>query len=387
MNTSNTNYVKMSKITIPIFKKLTKKTNGKIYEWEVKINKINDEHYEIVTLNGYSDGKKAQHNIDIKKGKAGRTVLEQAILETQSKFNKKEKEYSTEIFKPMLADKVKVDLYTGKSKSKAFRIEFPAYVQPKLDGLRGITYLKNDEVFIQSRTGNIFDNFGLLKNQLKNIFNILGEDVFLDGELFTDDFSFQELSGLVRLTAEKVNENELKKIDKIKYNVFDIYFVNTPNMPFNERLEKLQQLMKIKNINLINLVETNLVKDFSKADEIHDMYVSKGGEGLMIRDINSVYEPNKRSKFLQKYKKFDEDEYKIVGFKDSEREKGLIIWVCATSNGTEFDVVPMGTKEERKDLFKIGDKYIGKSLTVQYLGFTEDEIPKIAKGKDIRDGY
>ena len=157
-------------MSIPKFKKLTKETNGKIYEWQVKINKINDEHYEILTLNGYSDGKKAEHKVDIKKGKAGRTVLEQTLLETQSKFNKKEKEYSTIIFKPMLADKVKVDLYTGKSKSRAFRIEFPAYVQPKLDGLRGITYLKDNEICIQSRAGNIFENFNLLKNQLQKYF-------------------------------------------------------------------------------------------------------------------------------------------------------------------------------------------------------------------------
>ena len=374
-------------MSIPVFKKLTKETNGKIYEWEIKINKINDSHYEILTLNGYSDGKKAEHRVNIKKGKAGRTILEQAILETQSKFNKKEQEYNTTIFKPMLADRFKPDLYTGKSKSRAFKIEFPAYVQPKLDGLRGISYLKNNEVIIQSRAGNVFDNFHLLKKQLKNIFDIVGENVYLDGELFTNDFSFQELSGLVRLTSEKVTESELHKIDKIKYNVFDIYFVDTPDMPFKERYEKLQQLMKIKNINLIHLVNTTLVNNFKMADEMHDMYVSKGGEGLMVRDINSIYEPNKRSKYLQKYKKFEEEEFKIIGFKDSEREKGLVIWVCEVKKGIDFDVVPMGTNEERKELFKNGNQYIGKLLTVQFLGLTDDGKPKIAKGKDIREGY
>lgn len=287
----------------------------------------------------------------------------------------------------MLADKVKVDLYTGKSKSKAFRISFPAYVQPKIDGLRGITYLSNNEVIIQSRSGKKYDNFPLLRGQLKKIFDVLGENVYLDAELFTNEFSFQELSGLIRLTSDKVTKDELNKIDKIQYHLFDIYFSNTPDMPFKERHEKLKQLMKIKNIQLIKLVETILVNDFKKADEIHDKYVSEGGEGLMIRDVNSIYEPNKRSKYLQKYKKFDEDEFSIVGFKDSEREKGLVIWVCEIKNGIQFDVVPNGTKEERKNLYKEADKYIGKLLTVQYLGLTDDGIPKIAKGKDIREGY
>ena len=31
--------------------------------------------------------------------------------------------------------------------------------------------------------------------------------------------------------------------------------------------------------------------------------------------------------------------------------------------------------------------YIGKLLTVQFLGLTDDGKPKIAKGKDIREGY
>ena len=47
-------------------------------------------------------------------------------------------------------------------------------MQPKLDGLRGITFLKNNEIYIQSRAGNVFENFNILKNQLKNIFKILG---------------------------------------------------------------------------------------------------------------------------------------------------------------------------------------------------------------------
>ena len=380
---------KIKEITdIPLFPKLTKKTNGKIYEWIIEIQKINDSHYNIITLNGYSDGKKAEHKVEVKKGKAGRSVLEQAILETKSKYNKKEKEYSTEIFKPMLADKVKPELYEVKSKSKAFKIEFPAYVQPKLDGLRCISYLENGEIILQSRRGMRFENFDLLRSQLMKLFKIVGENVYLDGELYTDTIIFEELSGLVRLTTEKTNEEQLEKINSIKYNVFDIYFVNSPNMIYEERKEKVEQLMKVKNIFLIKLVDSTLIHSFEEVDSLHDEFVSNGYEGIMLRDKNGLYEPNKRSKYLQKYKKFMEEEFKIIDFKEGNGdEKGCVIWRCVNKDGKEFSVRPKGTREQRREYFKNGSKYVGKKLTVIFQEYEDSGIPRFPVGKDIREGY
>ena len=381
-------YIKNHKMStaIPKFKKLTKETNGKIYEWEVKINKINDTHYQVITINGYSDGKKVDHSVDIKKGKAGRTVLEQATLEAQSKFNKKEKEYSTIIFKPMLADKFKEELYH--KKSRAFKIEFPAYVQPKLDGLRCISYLENNKVVLQSRTGMKFENFDILRDQLMKIFSIVGEGVYLDGELYTDSIIFEELSGLVRLTTEKTNKEQIEKINNIKYNLFDIYFTNSPDLIYSVRKEKLEQLMKIKNIYLLNLVDANLIDNFTNIDNYHNDYVSKGYEGLMVRDKEGIYEPNKRSKYLQKFKKFMEEEFEIIGFKEgSGDEKGCVIWRCILKDGKEFNVRPKGTREQRKEYFKNGKFYVGKKLTVIFQEYEDSGIPRFPVGKDIREGY
>lgn len=377
----------MSSFTeIPKFKKLKKETNGKIYEWEVKIDKVNNSLYKVSTINGYEDGKKVVHSTEIPKGKAGRTVLEQAILEAQSKFNKKEKEYSIEIFKPMLADKFKEELY--KKKSRAFKIEFPAYIQPKLDGLRCISYLDNNNIVIQSRTGLRFENFDILKEQLMNIFKIVGDNVYLDGELYTDSIIFEELSGLVRLSKEKAAKEQIQKINTIKYNLFDIFFSDTSNMIYTDRKEKLEQLMKIKNINLISLVEAKLINDYKEIDSHHDNFVSQGYEGLMVRDKNGLYEPNKRSKYLQKFKKFMEEEFEIIGFKEGlGDEKGCVVWRCINSDGNEFNVRPKGTREQRKEYFKEGKKYVGKKLTVIFQEYEDSGIPRFPVGKDIREGY
>lgn len=371
---------------IPKFKKLKKETNNKIYEWEVKIDKVNNSLYKVSTINGYQDGKKVVHTTEIPKGKAGRTILEQAILEATSKYNKKEKEYSVEIFKPMLADKFKEELYT--KKSRAFKIEFPAYIQPKLDGLRCISYLENNEIVIQSRTGLRFENFDILREQLKNIFEIVGNNVYLDGELYTDSIIFEELSGLVRLTKDKSSKDQIQKINAIKYNVFDIYFQDTPLMIYSERKERLEQLMKIKNNNLISLVDSIMINDYKEVNNYHDDFVTKGYEGLMVRDKNGLYEPNKRSKYLQKFKKFMEEEFEIIGFKEgSGDEKGCVIWRCINNDSNEFNVRPKGTREQRKEYFKEGKKYVGKKLTVIFQEYEDSGIPRFPVGKDIRENY
>ena len=59
----------------------------------------------------------------------------------------------------------------------------------------------------------------------------------------------------------------------------------------------------------------------------------------MLRNIESPYELNKRSKHLQKYKKFIDSEYKIIGFKEGKGDaKGTVIWDFETDSGQTFSV-------------------------------------------------
>ena len=108
----------------------------------------------------------------------------------------------------------------------------------------------------------------------------------------------------------------------------------------------------------------------------------------MIRDKDGIYELNKRSKYLQKFKEFIEEEFKIVGFHEGTGdEKGAIIWDCVTKDKKTFAVRPKGTFESRKKLYEDGGKYIGKSLTVIFQEYSSDGVPRFPVGKAIRDIY
>ena len=107
----------------------------------------------------------------------------------------------------------------------------------------------------------------------------------------------------------------------------------------------------------------------------------------MIRDPDGPYEIDKRSKYLQKYKNFDDAEFEIVDFSyEMNKNEKMVIWICQHEDKT-FNCVPNGTNEFRTEMFKNAKKYIGKMLTVKYFGITEEGkgVPRMPKGIVIRD--
>ena len=391
-------------IEIPIFPTLyIINNNKKLYKWSIKIEpKEGTPIYIISTSHGEKDGKQVVHKKDIDEGKAKRTVLEQAILDANRKWqNKRDKElYAEKIdtsiengskkinVRPMLANKFSFDSYTNKS--RAFKISFPAYIQKKYDGIRCISYMKDNEVILESRKGIPFQNFGILKNQLKELFKKLPQNFYFDGELYTDKLDFEVISGLIRLHEKSCTPEDLLKINMIQYHIYDYINLDIPDQKYEERYNTLTTFMNdnILATDLCKPVETILVDTVGDVKVYHDKFVKDGYEGIMIRDRNGIYEANKRSKYLQKFKEFFEEEFKIVGYdQGTGDEKGAVVWNCVTNDNKPFAVRPKGTFESRKILFENGDKYIGKQLTVIFQEYSTDGIPRFAIGKGIRDIY
>lgn len=376
--------------------------NEKIYEWSISIEKVNDtlNHYKIITSHGEKDGNKVIHEKIIESGKAKRSTLEQAILEAQSKWNqKKDKELYSEtislkkniIVRPMLANKFDFAQYDKKSNSRAFKISFPCYLQRKYDGIRCICYKKNNEVILESRKGIAFQNFQPLKEGVKNLLDILPDGFYFDGELYTDNIDFETISGLIRLLEKNTTPEDLVKINQIQYYIYDFYDSNEPNLTYENRLQRLNNILK-NSLNQTNQyvinVPTIIANQLSDIKKYHDIFVSDGFEGIMVRDKDGPYETQKRSKYLQKYKEIMEEEFKIINFTDGTGdEKGLILWVCETKDGKKFTVRPKGTHESRRKLYEEGAEHIGKQLTVIFQEYTNDGLPRFPVGKGIRDIY
>ena len=367
-----------------------KNSNGKIYFWE--INVINEgESVFIITKHGTDGGKVVSHSKEVKRGRAKRNKVEQAFFNANSKWNDKvnkeayisdkSKLDSNIVVRPMLAHKFEMSSLT---KKRGTNIKLPAFAQPKYDGIRCLANLVNGNVILQSRTGTLFNNLNKIRSDLKKILSKLPDSFFFDGELYTDELPFEVISGAVRL--DDTNEKDaVSNINKIKYCIYDCFDTNNLNMPFTERIELIKNYVKGK---YLIISPTDIITKPEQIKLLHDNYVKDGFEGLMLRNKNSPYEIRKRSKHLQKYKEFKEEEFKITGFKEGQGDaKGTVIWECVTKDKKPFSVRPRGSHELKKKWFKNGDKYVGKKLTVIFQEYSKDGIPRFPVGKAVRDNY
>lgn len=374
----------MKKVYAPLY---SKKSTNKILEWNIKVEKNKDKTAKIVVKYGQQNGKIITNERLITEGKnIGKsnetTPYEQAILEATSKWNqKKNRNGYVEILKIEEDNKIDISkirpMLANKYENRKKYVKYPCYVQPKLDGIRCLAYIKNNEVILMSRNNKLFIHLDHIKKKLlKHDF-----DYILDGELFTKELEFGEISGLVR--KEILDTEDNKKIKKIQYHIYDIININDINLGFSDRFKLLNELLKSNKI--IKIVKTELCEEESNIMEKYDKYVQDNYEGIMIRNYSGKYKLNYRSNDLLKLKPFQDADYEIVNYKEGEgRDKGCVIWICKNKNNEEFNVRPKGTLEDRKVLFNNGKKYIGKLLTVRYQEIMDD-IPRFGIGIAIRD--
>lgn len=387
-----------------------KDTKNKIREWEISVEEKDGKGY-ITVRHGLRDGKHIVSTKEISKGKnIGKknetTPFEQAVAQAQSQYNKQldkgykvyknlivtnvenqskenstKKNEPTELFiRPMLAHD-----YTKRGKDT----KFPCYIQPKLDGVRALVYKENGTIVVKSRQGKEYNNAEHIKKELasKRVFEIYGDDLILDGELYCDpdQLPFEELVGLCRRKTLKKGDQE--KLKYIFLNLYDLFYQRKLTMDYCDRRKTIE---KLEGFDTIKLVETKVMEDPNKLYENHARYLEQGYEGAILRNIKGVYKVNGRSVDLQKYKEFKDAEFKIIGFfEGTGNDAGTVVFECeyTKTDGvkSKFKCRPRGSKKVRSEMFENGESYKGKQLTVRYQDLTNVGCPRFPVGIVIRD--
>ena len=316
--------------------------------------------------------------------------VDSRLQDTNSKINSTESIVQTRPVYPMLAQ-----TYVPSAAKKRNDIIYPCYVQPKLDGLRCVVRMVvtsgNLSVVFQSRTGGHFTSLSHLEASVRSLYESAHESVqCFDGELYTDEYPFEELAGLIK--KQKITDDDRVKLARVCYHIYDYVPVTShiATTPFEVRADILRTLSEKSPIQSIRFVETRKISTQEEFRAYFNQFIERGYEGIMLRNRGGLYRENYRSPDLQKYKEFCEDEFPIVDFKEGEgRDAGTVIWVCRTKEGNNFSVRPRGTVETRRRLYEdaLHHRKYPKMLTVIYQELSEMGVPRFPVGKALRDGY
>lgn len=377
----------LNNMDFPILYKLDSKVN--IRQWRIFTNPIfgnNNGKWEYVQEYGLKNGKLQQTSVVISSGKnigkSNETTTEQQCeLEARSLWNKKQERegYTTYIpiskpLMPMLAHDYKKPNYSKK-------IKFPCFAQPKLNGYRCLAIVtpprSANNVKLISRKNLEWKALGHLNKEL----SVFPKGIY-DGELYKHGPDFQEICGAV----SRDEPNDLSA--KIEYHIYDLV---DENLPFSERHKLIQDIITKHGIEFVKPVSTVLIKSSTLIDQAHDDFVSQGYEGIILRNSNGLYKINGRSSDLQKFKKFEDDEFKIIGANEMGGNWiGCCTFRCKTKAGHIFDVTPEGDYSTRSKYWQdwnSGKIKPGDLLTVKYFGYTttNNPVPYLPVGICIRN--
>jgi len=240
------------------------------------------------------------------------------------------------------------------------------YASEKLDGVRAIF----DGKSFWTRNGNRLDAPYHFTASLEKL-PLHGR--FLDGELYISRGRFNECSGIVRRHGDEWWG--------IEFHVFDLI---SERDSFAIRNDDLRMMIEDADIPHLIHVEQDIVKCLDELSNWHNEITRQGGEGIMLKNPQSMYE-QKRSSHLLKMKDFHEAEYTCVGIENGKgKYNGMIGALVLAVGDTAEKTFTAGSGLNDHERSVSPHYFIGQKITVKYFELSKDGIPRFPIYKGIR---
>jgi DNA ligase-1 len=357
--------------------------NGSVQQWTISVSGST-----ITKVYGQTGGA-MQTTVDTLQsgkniGRANATSAEtQACHEAQSQWEKKLKSGYVRVLSEAQTGAVDAQFVTGgidvmlaqKFSQHGDKITYPAYLQPKLDGVRCISMLSADGVCtLWSRTRKPITGVPHIARAIEQQLHGRGP-IILDGELYQHDYKdrFETIVSFVRQSIPKPGH------EVVQYHVYDTVVLDAD---FETRTRT------VRNYALASplvTVPTSLVDDLG--DIVHQAADHRylGYEGSIVRQRDSFYTAG-RSMGLQKIKQFDDSEFVVTGVVSGRgRMSECAIFTCQTNTGKTFACKMEGSLSSLKAYLIDPSLVVGKMLTVRYQGLTNGDVPRFPIGVSVRD--
>lgn len=283
-------------------------------------------------------------------------------------------------------------------------------LQHKLNGQRlilaidpdGTTHMTSRDRSVKTFRYSELDNHVLGLLDLESPFSGL---TVLDGEVMCEEANIKLPSGvettstlqstvaLIHMNAKDSIEYQRKNGFSLRYKVFDILYLDgkdVQNEPYRVRKDlTVTACQAIKTLNpdcAIDIVPT--IDDYDSAWEVFQDYVSKGGEGLILKNLDAKYEQGKRTKGQWKLKARLTIDAFVTGYVPASEDKSLSDYIgglvfSTNYKGKEIEIaavsnIDMATRRDATIYVEgkptLNPKFIGKCAELVGQNFKEGSM-------------
>ena len=233
------------------------------------------------------------------------------------------------------------------------------WMSEKYDGLRA--YWDGQKLW--SRKGNLIHapDYFLVE---------LPRDIALDGELWIGYGKFEETASIVR------SETPDDRWKRVHFMVFD---APQAKGTFEQRMQFLRETV-LEGNRFVRIVAQERCQGVAQLLAERDRVVRQGGEGLMLRQPESAYEPG-RSPTLLKVKPYDDAEATVIAHEPGKGKFAgkLGALRVRTDDGREFSIGSGFTDAERES-----PPPVGTVITYRFQGLTAKGLPRFASYLRVR---
>jgi DNA ligase-1 len=267
-----------------------------------------------------------------------------------------------EIGKPikvMLAEKVK----TIKEGFEA--VGKPAAIEYKYDGFRFIIHKKGNEIkLFTRRLENVTNQFPEVADYIRKY--VKADSVILDSEAVGFDKKTKEYKPFQAISQRIKRKYDIEKLREelpIEVNVFDVLYYNGKsllNEPFKKRTELVKKIISEHPYKIIHSKQI-ITDDEKKAQEFYRRALKDNQEGIMMKNLDSVYSSGRRVGNMVKMKPEERDLDLVItgGEYGTGKRSGWIssfILSCRDKDKfLEIGKVGTGFKEKKEEGISFGE--------------------------------
>lgn len=266
---------------------------------------------------------------------------------------------------PGLIKVFKVQLAEKWSDKTASKLPDRIMIEPKLDGIRSLSVVKDGTCEMWSRSGKQFTNFDdTLGAELAKLPNGV-----YDGEIMSENFTAL-MRQVRRKTDVDVSDSYLAIFDFITLDEWETRVGVHPMTHRRAHLEKIFYENQLDNVFLVEQKEID--NDLSQVIVCQRDWESQGFEGAMVKNPDAPYNFG-RSDAVLKVKSFHDIDLEVIGFKEGTgRHIGRLGSILVDCNGVEVNVGSGFKDDQRTEIWDNRDDYLGVTAECRYQEMTDD---------------